>query len=306
MKLLNTFALIFVSGSINASTGPKAWHWILFIVVIGVLAAWVLPAIFKWQRQRARKTIRLELANEGNARSRYALHAAAPRAAGNLTFHFRVNGKSLPEQVVTISKTGPIPRTSSASAPVATKKSPDMQKTLSGAAQTGGTIAGLLATLGRLLPGSAGQSLTGIGREVRQGQQTATQAKQVSQYAGKLQPKGGGSSQPSAISRQPESGVIGDRPQQGSAIIEIWAQTPFVEPGQKMHVDLRIQPANPYQTRHYPYVLKSRSLEYKEAPVITEEETVLLEALNPFERFAPFMMFAAGIMVLLILFLSLW
>lgn len=306
MKPLNTFALIFMSGSINANAGPKAWHWILFIVVVGMLTALVLPVIFKWQRQRARKTIRLELVNEGNARSRYALHAAVRSATGNLAFRFRVNGKPLPEQVITVSRAGPIPRTSSAPAPAVTKKSPDVQKTLSGAAQTGGTIAGLLATLGRLLPGAAGQSLTGLGREVRQGQQTATQAKQVSQYAGKLSPqaKPGGQTPAQAAPRTtaPASmpGVIAALP------IEIWVQTPFVEPGQKMHVDLHIQPANPYQSGHYPYVLKSRSLEYKEAPVITEEETVLFEALNPFERFAPFMIFTAGISILLILFLSLW
>jgi hypothetical protein len=305
LKSLNTFALIFMSKSINASVGPKAWHWILFIVVVGVLVALILPAIFKWQRQRARKAIHLELANEGNVRSRYALHATEP--TGDLKFHFRINGKPLPEQVITVSKASPIPRpsagrTSPTPAPAAAKKAPNVQKTLSGASQTGGVVAGLLSTLGRLLPGSAGQSLTGIGREVRQGQQTVTQAKQVSQYAGKLQPKPGGSSQPAAISRQPEVGGRGA----GSAAIEIWVQTPFVEPGQKMHVDLLIQPAHPYQTRNYPYVLKSRSLEYKEAPVITEEETALLEALNPFERFAPFLIFVAGISVLLILFLSLW
>ncbi len=308
-------------GLIYTSAGPKVWHWVLFIVVLGMLATLVLPAISKWQRRRARKTIHLELANDGNARSRYALHATEP--TGNLAFHFRASGKPLPEQVVTVSAVSRQPsavsgqrsavsqKAAGAGAAPAKPGGPDAKKMLSGAAQTGGVVAGLLATLGRLLPGAAGQSLTGIGREVRQGQQTATQVKQVSQYAGKLQPKPGGSaqpptvsSQPSAISRQPS--VVSGQREVGSAVIEIWAQTPFVEPGQKMHVDLHIQPTNPYQTRHYPYVIKSRSLEYKEAPVVAEEETVLFEALNPFERFAPFMLFAAGVMVLLILFLSLW
>lgn len=316
MRSLNTFALI-MPGFINTSAGPKMWHWILFIVVVGMLAVLIIPAILKWQRQRARQTIHLELVNEGNARSRYALHAA--EATGNLAFHFRANGKPLPEQVVSVVSRQPsaVSRQPSAvsqkgaGAAPAKASGAEAQKMLSGAAQTGGMVAGLLATLGRLLPGAAGQSLTGMGREVRQGQQTATQVKQVSQYAGKLQPKAGGSGQPSAVSgqpaavsRQPSAGR-GQR-EVGSAVIEIWAQTPFVEPGQTMRVEVQIQPANPYQTRHYPYVLKSRSLEYKEAPVITAEETVVFEALNPFEHFAPFMLFVAGIMILLILFLSLW
>ncbi len=321
VRSLNTFALMSMPGFINTSAGPQVWHWVLFIVIVGMLAMLVIPAILKWQRQRARKTVHLELVNEGNTRSRYALHAAEP--TGSLAFHFRVNGKPLPEQVVSV-----VSRQSSAisgqraagSQKAAPAKSggANVQKTLSGAAQTGGMVAGLLATLGRLLPGAAGQSLTGMGREVRQGQQTATQVKQVSQYAGKLQPKAGGSNQPSAVSGQPsavsrqpsavsgQSAVGSGQRDVGNAVIEIWAQTPFVEPGHRMQIELQIQPAKPYQTRHYPYILKSRSLEYKEAPVITEEETVLFEALNPFEHFAPFMLFVAGVMILLILFLSLW
>ncbi len=315
VRSLNTFALMSMPGFINTDGGPQVWHWVLFIVVVGMLTMLVIPAILKWQRQRARKTVHLELVNEGNVRSRYALHAAEP--TGSLTFHFRVNGKPLQEQVVS-SVSGqrsagsrqPAAGSQKAAAP-AKAGGTDVQKTLSGAAQTGGMVAGLLATLGRLLPGAAGQSLSGMGREVRQGQQTATQVKQMSQYAGKLQPKAGGSGQPSAVSLQPSAvsgqpSTIGGQRDAGNVAIEIWARTPFVEPGQKMQIELQIQPAKPYQTRHYPYILKSRSLEYKEAPVITEEETVLLEALNPFEHFAPFMLFVAGIMILLILFLSLW
>ncbi|MBN2393286.1 MAG: hypothetical protein JXR84_21325 [Anaerolineae bacterium] len=307
MRLLNTFATISMSESIGASAGPKTWHWILFIIAVGGLAIWVLPAIFKWQRRRARQTIHLKLANEGNARSRYALHAA--ELTGNLTFHFRLNGKPLPEQVITVAAANRQPaarhKAAGKGAVPAKTDGPNMQKTLSSAAQTGGIIAGLLATLGQLLPGSAGQSLTGIGREVRQGQQAATQVKQVSKYADKLQPKPG-SSQPSAISRRPAPEAGDARSRVGSAIIEIWAQTPFVEPGEILHVNLQVQPAKPYQSGQYSYILKSRSLEYKDAPVITEEEMVVFKALNSFERFAPFMMFAAGIMVLLMLFLSLW
>jgi len=293
--------------------------------VVGALTAWILPAIFKWQRQRARKTIPLELINEGNVRSRYALHAAEP--TGKLEFHFRLNGQPLPEQVMTVVVAGgqrsAISRQPSAVSPkaVATGAAPvkagaNVQKTLSGASQKGGVVAGLLSTLGRLLPGTAGQSLSGVGREVRQGQQTMIQAQQAAHYAGKLQPKPGASSQPSTVSRQPST--VSRQPSAASrqpegegrgverTAVEIWVQTPFVEPGGKMRLDLQVQPARPYQTRHYPYVLKSRSLEYKEAPVMTAEETVLCKGLSPFERFAPFLLWIACITVLLNVFLSLW
>lgn len=282
--------------------------------MVGALTAWILPAILKWQRQRARKTIHLELINEGNVRSRYALHAA--ESTGKLKFHFCLNGQPLPEQVITVAAAGGQHSAISRQPPAASQKAvatgstpakagvPNMQKALSGVAQTGGVFAGLLSTLGRLLPGAVGQSFSGVGQEVRQGQQTLIQARQVSQYAGKLQPKPGTSVQPSAAtSRQPE---VKERGVGGSVAIEIWVQTPFVEPGEKMRLDLQIQPAHPSQTKHYPYILKSRSLEYKEAPVMTVEETVLCKGLSPFERFAPFLLLIACITVLLNVFLSLW
>lgn len=301
----DTFALIVTARAGQAAGGPQAWHWILFIVVVGGVTAWALPAILKWQQRRTRQTIHLALSNEGNTRSRYALLATDP--TGALTFHFSIDGKSLPAQVTAV----PAPARPATTHATSPRTAPteaggiNVQKTLSGAAQTGGVVAGLLGTLGRLLPGSAGRSLAGIGHDVRQGQQMATQAKQASQYAGKLQPQPG-SSQPIAGKRQPGSEIPSTQNRAGTNVIEIWSQTPLVEPGQVMHIALQIQSTKPYQTQQCPYILKSRSLEYKEAPVLMEEDIVLIEALNPFDRFAPFLMFAAGIMVAFILFLSLW
>jgi hypothetical protein len=311
MNSYSLFAFIITSKTVSAN-GPQTWRWVIFVLLIGALAVWIVPAILAWQRRRAQQTVRLELVNEGNVRSRYALRVTESLdqwTRGHPKFRFQANGKPLLEQtVVSRATAAPVqsPTTARTSAAATPKKSGGMQQTLSSAAQTGGVVAGLLSTLGRLLPGSVGQSLTGMGREVRQGQQTAAQVKQASQYAGKLQPAG--KPQPTSkttttAAAQPHvpTQTTGGAPM----LLEIWAQTPYVEPGQKLNVELLIQPANPHRTRQYAYVIQSRSLEYKDAPVLTEEDGVIIEALNPFERVLPFVLFAACMIGLLIVFVSL-
>ena len=319
MDSYNLFAFIITSEIANANN-TDLWRWLIFVLVIGALAVWIVPAILAWQRRRARQTVRLELANEGNARSRYALRALehlGEDARGHLKLRFQANGKALLEHTAVVAKTAPAPMQaqparSPAAKPVAAKRPAGMQQTLSSAAQTGGVVAGLLSTLGRLLPGSVGQSLTGMGREVRQGQQTAAQVKQASQYAGKLQPAGKpqpASKAPAAAEAQAYAPAQAVGPSSSHATsatrLEIWAQTPYVEPEQKLNVELYIQPANPHRTRQYTYAIESRSLEYKDAPTLAEEDGILIEALNPLERFMPFVLFAACMIGLLIVFLSL-
>jgi hypothetical protein len=296
LNLSDAFAL--VTTPVNAVAGPKTWHWIVFLVVVCALTALVLPAIFKWQRYRRRQMVRLELVNLGNIRSRYALDASEP--TGSLTFRFLLNGVLLPEQIVTNATASPPPT----APPTTTRRTgtaqpQSAQQSLSSTAQTGGLIVNLLSTLGRLLPPTLGQPILNISADMRKGQQMARRAKQASQYAGQLQSRGKRTTKANLPSSE-LSAVL------GSAIIEIWAQTGFIEPNQKTFIDLSILPAKPYRHGYYTYTLKSRATEYKEAAAMTETYNLQITALNPFERYALFMMYAVGLIILLILFLSLW
>lgn len=257
----------------------------------------VLPAIFKWQRSRRRQIIHLELANRGNVRSRYALHASEP--SGNLGFRFLLNGMPLPEQTVTLGTSHTAqPPSPPRAAKTGVPQTKNVQQTLSGTTQTGGLIANLLSTVGRLLPSSLGKPLLDISAEMRKGQQLASRARQASQYAGQLQSKGKRSGRQPAPATAAQPTVV-------PAVVEIWAHTPFVEPNQKTTVDLSILPAKPYLHGYFTYIVKSRSVESKEAPETLEAYTLHLEPLNPFERYAPFLIFATSLIILLSLFISL-
>ena len=282
----------------NGASGPKTWHWIIFIAVVLTLTALVVPAIFKWQRARRRQIVHLELANLGNVRSRYALYASDP--ANSLTFHFLLNGAPLPEQTITLATASPTPRTRpTASGGQGAGQTPSAQRTLSSTAQTGGLVAGLLSTVGRLLPASLSRPLLNLSADIRKGQQMATHAKQASQYAGKLQSRGKGPGKPTTR-------ASASLPSAAPTIIEIWSHTQFIEPNQKTFIDLSILPAKPYQYGYYTYTLKSRSVDHKEAPITMETCSLQVEPLSPFERYAPFLALTASLIILLILFLSLW
>lgn len=295
-------ALARITAPAHRLAGPKAWHWAVFLIVVAGLTLLVLPAIFKWQRSRRQKVVHLELVNRGNVRSRYALHASEP--SGNLGFHFLLNGMPLLEQTVTIGTASPVQKPAPATktgTPQSknVQKTSNVQRTLSQTTQTGGLIANLLSTVGRLLPTSLGKPLLDMSADMRKGQQLASRARQASQYAGQLQSKG------TRASRHPAS-VTTTAPVIVPTVVETWAHTQFVEPNQKTSIELSILPDKPYQHGYFTYTVKSRSVEFKEAPETLEAYTLQLEPLNPFDRYAPFLGYAICLIILLILFLSLW
>jgi len=304
-------ALALITAPAPRLAGPRPWHWIIFFVAAAALIALVLPAILKWQRSRRRQVMHLELINHGNVRSRYALHAAEP--SGNLGFHFLLNGMSLPKQTVTLGTHGVAPESKewrregkgaagASTAKTGTAQTKSFQQTLSSTAQTGGTFANLLSTVGRMLPASLGRPLINLSTNMRKGQQFTSRAKQASQYAGQLQSQGKRPTRQPA----PSTATVGTAPAVVPTVVEMWAHTPFVEPSQKTVIDLSILPHKAYQHGYYTYTVRSRSVEHKEAPETLETYTLQLDPLNPFDRYAPFLGFAICLIIALSLFLSLW
>lgn len=292
---------------------PTFWHWLLFIVVVGLILLFAVPMILTWQRRQGHAVFRVDLSNVGNVRSRYALRASEP--SGQLTFRFLSHGRPLREQAVALASTPPAaPSGASRAAPAAprARAKPAGGGGVSGLGQTGGLVASLLTTLASIAPGSSvGKSLTRTAASLRRGQTMASQAQRASEYAGQLGGGGGGSR---AGSSRPADGAspvqaaqrATPAPSTGPAEIEIWAQTPFVEPGQTLSIDMHVRAQNPYRSQQYGVHLASKTVEVSTPTPHVEQIGVHLEGLNAFERYAPFILLASLLIVLLMAFLSLW
>lgn len=306
-----------------ASGAPSFWHWLIFILIIAALIALTLPLISKWQGQRRQKTLRLELTNHGNVRSRYALRATDP--TNNLRFKFLLNGTKLHEQLVpipgarlTINQTAPT-TTQQRPAPAASKKSPGGNP-LSIASQTANVLSALLSTLGSILPGAMGRSLLQAGAKMRGGRNVMQRTQQATGYATQLAPgskpassyNGQGSyyrpSTPAQSYAQPATLPASALPAEKlpGHLVETWWQTPFVEANQTLRLDVSVAPINSFKTQHYPVTVNSRSVEFENAPIVAEDLSFQFAGLNIFERYAPYFLLLTGVLILLIFFLSVW
>jgi hypothetical protein len=182
---------------------------------------------------------------------------------------------------------------------------------------TGSTIATVFDTLGNLLPGPLGapfRSTAGqIYRQqrqidsVRRTQDYVTNtASYVSYQAGQVVPgRSGGAasasaypptmnqtmgptsapvtpSSPGLIGRQVQNGSLGQTPAH--------AQTPQLEPGQTLLIDLLIAPLNPYRTQDHGFTLNSKAVEATETPLVSEQGSVHLVGLSWFHRLPPILL----------------
>jgi hypothetical protein len=311
----------------QGSSAWSGWPWVVTIAVIAVAAVvWALLA--RRQRQRSRRTCHLELANLGNVRSRYELRAEDPGQA--LQFSFVLGGARLYGQSVTPPTA---PSTSSGQAPSTsngTFASGQAPSTSSGQAaassleragrakgwamHTGSAVAGTLSTLGALLPRSASGPLRQVASQIRRGGGSVRRAEHLTRQAGRLRPKARSGTPPL---RQASLDYARDRqgrptrPSTGAEKVpaaarsdvtaQTWVQTPFVEAGDTLAIDLLISPTDPYQTAYYPFTVTSRSLDAPDAPLIAEEGSVHVVGLTLFQRFGPLLVaLTIGMMLLFI------
>ncbi len=61
------------------------------------------------------------------------------------------------------------------------------------------------------------------------------------------------------------------------APIENWAETPYIEPGKSLTVDLWIEPIRPRRTRRYDFTVTARSVEQDDAPLVVEHGDLEIE-----------------------------
>ena len=302
----------------------------LIALVFGLL--FLLLYIPKAQRRKSRRSFKLQIANLGNARSRYELRATDPGQV--LKFQFMLDGFSLhlqqqPQAVEAAQQTvnGPLAPTPIATPPPADQQqvasfagsppSPQVEKPglmtrLGGALRLGGIIATILSTLSYLLPRSMAAPLMQASYKLRSGEVAAMRAQQVSSQVGSLGPARGGAApgsgsqsyspqsasqpqvalQPQAGPQPQAGGQAVPQPQVGrqqaaasEAVVLSDAQTPFIEPGETLAVDLLIDPVKPFDAQYYPFTINSISLEQTEREPVVEQGSVRIQGLAWYRRY---------------------
>jgi hypothetical protein len=201
--------------------------------------------------------------------------------------------------------------------------------------RTGSVVASALSTLGALLPRSAGGPLRQVASQIRRGGGSVRRAEYLTRQAGRLRPTPAPKATPLRqaqgrllrlrTERSPQGRLFrqasldyardrqgrSPRPSTGAeeapaaassdAAAQTWVQTPFVEAGGTLAIDLLISPTDPYQTAYYPFTVTSRSLDAPDAPLIAEEGSVHTVGLTFFQRFGPFLVaLTIGMMLLFI------
>ena len=279
------------------STSWNGWPWVTGIFVI--VAAVLIWALLAWrQRRRSQRVCRLEVCNEGNVRSRYELWAEDP--AGALRFTFTVGGARL---YGTAGLPSPIPGAAGAPSPKGRGGRPSPWPARRSRPAGGGRgidlVANLLSTLGGLLPREAGAPLRRAAGQIRRGRASVRRAGYVASQAGQLRPQGQAAPPRQEVQAAPEAEARASETSADPGAQTPRAQTPVVEAGETLAVDLLIRPARPYQTAYYPFVVTSRSLEATDAPPVVAEGSVHVVGPTLFQRFGPLLVTMTIVMMTL-------
>lgn len=261
----------------------------IVLIAIVVTTGAALAGVAWWQRKKLWKRFRLQIVNRGNVQSRYALRADDPHDA--LVFAFSLDGSSLPIQgraiapdVSAVDVATPAP----SRAPATREDTRGIGDWGSGLSQT---VADGLSALGRVLPGSAGASLTNMASRLRRGRAMTRRLQRLPGQPGRPR---------AAAPRPPAVGVPQAKPSVPAGKRE-WVQTPYVEAGETLVVDLLIRPRAVGRSQHWPFRVLSRSVEQDEAPLVIEEGSVQMAGGFWARRFAPYLAIVSSAIGLLLL-----
>ncbi|MBP7694562.1 MAG: hypothetical protein KA764_21755, partial [Anaerolineales bacterium] len=201
------------------------------VILAAAVFAWVTVA--GWQRRARQRRLRVELFNQGNARTHYAVWVDNP--AGQLAFRVIVDGR--PQDLApAISAAAP-------AAPRAPSASPVSGARVSALADWASTW---LGEIGRLLPGQLGASVRALDHNLRQTDYTARRLKSMTSIA-----------PPAAAAPAPPPAAV-SAPLIAPAAR---AQTPAVEPGASLVLQLEVTPAAALAAPLRTFQLCSQALE---------------------------------------------
>ena len=261
----------------------------LVAVAIMILAGLAVVLVARLQQKGGSRTIQVELRNLGNVQSRYDLKAAEPE--GTLKFQFTLDGDELPLSsddwigaVGEPSKTTPSASTSPAGAGGGGSGMGEQ------AMESGGIVASMLSTLGMLLPRSVGAPLTRAASQMQRGRVAASRVGQLKSQSARLKSRKQATTAAPAVAQ----------PHSEEERLELpWTQTPSVEPGGVLMVDLQIRPARSSlrgAAQVHPFTVLSRPAELQDAgqvPVVTTETTVQFAGTSWFVRLLPYFVILA-------------
>jgi hypothetical protein len=289
-----------------ATSPSPSWSTIIvsgIAVAIIVAALVALILLLRWEKKRYQKAYRLEISNQGNAPSRYELQAQDP--SGTFEFEFALGGTNLQRRPVStaLETLEPAP----AREPVPPSAVGDAEpgrlegaREVAGkAASAGGALASALSKLSIYLPGSAGRSARRASSQLRRGRMQTQRADRLAGRVAKAQP----AAAPARAAVESAPAVTGDASIDRSFVIHTWAQTPLVEPGETLAVDLLVNPIKSYQSQLYSFTLLSRSVEQEEAPSVKEEVSVHMVRPSWLRRLYPYLVVLGVMVVTVVLYL---
>jgi hypothetical protein len=230
---------------------------VLVAIAIVILAGLMTVLVARLQQKSRSRKFQVELRNLGNVQSRYELQAKDPDGA--LKFQFTLDGDELPwisdelksDHQQQVTRTAPPHYPPPADAAVQgnpAQANAKLGKLGDQALEGGGIIAGMLSTLGLLLPWSLGAPLTRAASQMQRGQITASRVKQLKGQSKKLKPKASPGRSGSAASPAAKSAVgsaggdITEPRTEGELVESFWVQTPSIQPGEQMTAQLHIRP----------------------------------------------------------------
>ncbi len=266
------------------------------ILIVGDAAA-ALAVIFMRLKGQCRTSCRLEILNLGNAPGRYQLRATDP--ANALAFRFAADGVDLQRQAIQVVEDVVDPasleearrqrgRGARERGGRGTRGKGKVQQAASSGLGISRIIADILGAVGTLLPRSMGAPLKNLSNKLRQQQsvvsrveraprQTAGRAKSLARKVTKITPG-------RVSSRRVEKPAKTNIPPQPApatvthAVVEMWAKTPIVEPGESLVVDLLVAPVKlPFQTQRHSLAVISKLIEREDIAPLVEEGAIQIE-----------------------------
>jgi hypothetical protein len=246
---------------------------ILFLLGMIVLVITALILLAWLEKKLRRRRFRVELANTGNAQSRYALRVDDP--SGLLQSEFRINQMPLAQrsESLAIVKVGePIPVT-----PIPQANAPyNPRSNKSGALNFGMTIAGLFtglfSTLGALLPGELGSALFRLSGQASQAETQARRVQSLGEQSTYLKDTVT-TPQEQPVYAQPSPYETAAPAPVTTMGAQMWAETPYIKAGDALKVDLFVTPLKRLTTL-YSFGVVSKTAEQSDVSPITEQGNI--------------------------------
>jgi hypothetical protein len=298
-----------------ASSSPAIWRWgliglnILAILVALLIALFGSLALSARLRRRLQSNFALEILNEGNIRNRYGLRTEA--ALEGLSLEFRLQGANLPVQTLLVSPSNsdraPEPEAAPEAMPAASTPAPQAGPSLGAVKKTGAyksyekvtgvgaVLGGFLNTLAGILPSGAATPLRNAATSLRQGESLGYEidradvnVKAVQHASSDAATSLGGGSPNAPVAATPPAARPSPAQARNLGPSETWAFTPYVEPGEKLGLQLCAKPLKSTRTQTYAIRVLSRLMDVPDLTPVSEASNITVTGLSPLQRLQPF------------------